>query len=162
MKKSLKSFIEENIELIENGEFEVIYSNLLDPFKLNLDANSRYTLIGDFTEALIKAGIDPAKYMKEIPPHYLGGTSLRSYTIPNNITAIGEYAFSGYNGLTEVVIPSTVTSIGAYTFRYCHELRSITYLGTVDQWKGVKKLPGWKKDSSIKKIICTDGITNPQ
>lgn len=154
MKKSLKNFIEENIELIENGEFEVIYSDL--------DADFRYTLIGDFTEALIKAGIDPAKYMKEIPPHYLGGTSLRSYTIPNNITAIGEYAFSGYNGLTEVVIPSTVTSIGAYTFRYCHELRSITYLGTVDQWKEVKKLPGWKKDSSIKKIICADGITNPQ
>lgn len=154
MKKSLKNFIEENIELIENGEFEVIYSDL--------DADFRYTFIGDFTEALIKAGIDPAKYMKEIPPHYLGGTSLRSYTIPNNITAIGEYAFSGYNGLTEVVIPSTVTSIGAYTFRYCHELRSITYLGTVDQWKEVKKLPGWKKDSSIKRIICTDGITNPQ
>lgn len=154
MKKSLKNFIEENIELIENGEFEVIYSDL--------DADFRYTLIGDFTEALIKAGIDPAKYMKEIPPHYLGGTSLRSYTIPNNIAAIGEYAFSGYNGLTEVVIPSTVTSIGAYTFRYCHELRSITYLGTVSQWKEVKKLPGWKKDSSIKKIICADGITNPQ
>lgn len=154
MKKSLKNFIEENIELIENGEFEVIYSDL--------DADFRYTLIGDFTEALIKAGIDPAKYMKEIPSHYLGGTSLRSYTIPNNITAIGEYAFSGYNGLTEVVIPSTVTSIGAYTFRYCHELRSITYLGTVSQWKEVKKLPGWKKDSSIKKIICADGITNPQ
>lgn len=154
MKKSLKNFIEENIEMIENEEFEVIYSDL--------DADFRYTLIGDFTEALIKAGIDPAKYMKEIPPHYLGGTSLRSYTIPNNITAIGEYAFSGYNGLTGVVIPSTVTSIGAYAFRYCSELESITYLGTVDQWKEVKKLPGWKKDSSIKKIICADGITNPQ
>ena len=154
MKKSLKNFIEENIEMIENEEFEVIYSDL--------DADFRYTLIGDFTEALIKAGIDPAKYMKEIPPHYLGGTSLRSYTVPNNITAIGEYAFSGYNGLTEVVIPSTVTSIGAYAFRYCSELESITYLGTIDQWKEVKKLPGWKKDSSIKKIICTDGITNPQ
>lgn len=154
MKKSLKNFIEENIEMIENEEFEVIYSDL--------DADFRYTLIGDFTEALIKAGIDPAKYMKEIPPHYLGGTSLRSYTIPNNITAIGEYAFSGYNGLTGVVIPSTVTSIGAYAFRYCSELESITYLGTIDQWKEVKKLPGWKKDSSIKKIICADGITNPQ
>lgn len=154
IKRSLKNFIEENIELIENGEFEVIYSDL--------DADFRYTFIGDFTEALIKAGIDPAKFMKEIPPHYLGGTSLRSYTIPNNITAIGEYAFSGYNGLTGVVIPSTVTSIGAYTFRYCRELESITYLGTIDQWKEVKKLPGWKKDSSIKKIICTDGITNPQ
>lgn len=154
MKKSLKNFIEENIEMIENEEFEVIYSDL--------DADFRYTLIGDFTEALIKAGIDPAKYMKEIPPHYLGGTSLRSYTIPNNITAIGEYAFSGYNGLTGVVIPSTVTSIGAYAFRYCSGLESITYLGTIDQWKEVKKLPGWKKDSSIKKIICADGITNPQ
>lgn len=154
IKRSLKNFIEENIELIENGEFEVIYSDL--------DADFRYTFIGDFTEALIKAGIDPAKYMKEIPPHYLGGTSLRSYTIPNNITAIGEYAFSGYNGLAEVVIPSTVTSISARAFRYCRELESITYLGTVDQWKEVKKLPGWKKDSSIKKIICADGITNPQ
>lgn len=154
MKKSLKNFIEENIEMIENEEFKVIYSDL--------DADFRCTLIGDFTEALIKAGIDPAKYMKEIPPHYLGGTSLRSYTIPNNITAIGEYAFSGYNGLTEVVIPSTVTSIGAYAFRYCSELESITYLGTIDQWKEVKKLPGWKKDFSIKKIICADGITNPQ
>lgn len=154
MKKSLKNFIEENIEMIENEEFDVIYSDL--------DADFRYTLIGDFTEALIKAGIDPAKYMKEIPPHYLGGTSLRSYTIPNNITAIGEYAFSGYNGLTGVVMPSTVTSIGAYAFRYCSELESITYLGTIDQWKEVKKLPGWKKDSSIKKIICADGITNPQ
>lgn len=140
--------------MIENEEFDVIYSDL--------DADFRYTLIGDFTEALIKAGIDPAKYMKEIPPHYLGGTSLRSYTIPNNITAIGEYAFSGYNGLTGVVMPSTVTSIGAYAFRYCSELESITYLGTIDQWKEVKKLPGWKKDSSIKKIICADGITNPQ
>ena len=28
MKKSLKNFIEENIELIENEEFEVIYSDL--------------------------------------------------------------------------------------------------------------------------------------
>lgn len=90
--------------------------------------------------------------MKEIPPHYLGGTSLRSYTIPSSITAIGEYAFSGYNGLAEVVIPSTVTSIGAYTFRYCHELRSITYLGTVDQWKEVKKLPGWKKILLLRKL----------
>ena len=40
-KKSLKNFIEANIELIENGEFEVIYSDL--------DADFRYILIGDFT-----------------------------------------------------------------------------------------------------------------
>lgn len=160
IKKSVKSFIEENMDLIENEEFERIYSNLLEPFKSNLDANSRYALIGDFTESLLRAGIDPAIYMKEIPPYYLNGTSLKSYKIPNTIMSISEGAFAGHNALTDIIIPDTVTSIGAYVFRYCYNLWSITYLGTKDQWEKVKKLPGWKKDSSIKKIKCADGIIN--
>ena len=41
-------------------------------------------------------------------PGGLGG----SYTIPNSVTSIGDYAFVGC-GLTSVTLPNSVTSIGA-------------------------------------------------
>ena len=45
--------------------------------------------------------------------------------IPQDVTAIGDYAFYGCTGITEVVIPSSVTRIGDYAFYGCDELRSI-------------------------------------
>lgn len=49
MKKSLKNFIEENIELIEDGKFKELYSTVR-PLEL----------IGKLTETLLGADIDPA------------------------------------------------------------------------------------------------------
>ena len=42
---------------------------------------------------------------------YPGGKA-GSYTIPNSVTSIGDYAFSGCTSLTSVTIPNSVTSIG--------------------------------------------------
>ena len=39
--------------------------------------------------------------------------------IPNTVTAIGENAFSGLEGLTSIDIPNSVTSIGAGAFAFC-------------------------------------------
>ncbi len=44
--------------------------------------------------------------------------------IPNNVTSIGYYAFSGHTGLTSITIPSSVTSIGGWAFQ-CTGLTSI-------------------------------------
>ena len=52
-----------------------------------------------------------------------------SYTIPDGVTSIGNYAFSGCSSLTSVVIGNGVTSIGDYAFSGCSGLTSITYLG---------------------------------
>ena len=41
------------------------------------------------------------------------------------ITEIGEYAFYGYKG-TSITIPDSVASIGPYAFAYCTELTSVT------------------------------------
>ena len=42
--------------------------------------------------------------------------------IPNTVTAIGENAFCGLNGLTSIDIPESVTSIGAGAFSFCFGL----------------------------------------
>ena len=39
--------------------------------------------------------------------------------IPNTVTCIGGYAFSGCSGLTSITIPNSVTSIGGHAFDGC-------------------------------------------
>ena len=57
---------------------------------------------------------------------YPEGKSQTSYTIPNSVTSIGNYAFCGCSGLTSITIPDSVTSIGSWAFENCTGLTSIT------------------------------------
>ena len=61
---------------------------------------------------------------------FSGYDGLTSVTIPNSVTSIGEYAFSGCDGLTSVTIPNSVTSIGAWAFSDCTGLTSVTCFAT--------------------------------
>ena len=47
-------------------------------------------------------------------------------TIPNDVTSIGDQAFSGCDGLTTVTIPASVTSIGTGAFNSCTGLTTVT------------------------------------
>ena len=53
-------------------------------------------------------------------------SNLTSITIPDGVTNIGDGAFSGCSNLTGITIPNGVTSIGDYTFTLCSNLTSIT------------------------------------
>ncbi len=55
-----------------------------------------------------------------------GWDNLKSVTISDGITKIGDMAFFHCDNLTIVKIPNSVTSIGEYAFRECYNLRSIT------------------------------------
>ena len=57
---------------------------------------------------------------------FSGCSSLTSITIPNSVTSIGNQAFSGCSSLTSVTIPNSVTSIDNYAFESCSNLTSIT------------------------------------
>ena len=46
--------------------------------------------------------------------------------IPENLTSIGNYAFSYCSSLASITIPNSVTSIGERAFEYCSSLTSIT------------------------------------
>lgn len=53
--------------------------------------------------------------------------------IPEDITTIASYAFSGCQGITSVVIPKSVTNIGSYAFFCCFQLKKVAILGDVTE-----------------------------
>lgn len=56
---------------------------------------------------------------------YYGDTTLTSYTVPSNITRIGEFAFAR-TGLESIHIPNGVTQIGYAAFYHCDNLNEIS------------------------------------
>lgn len=115
MKEEIKHFIENHIDLIEAEKFKTAYEELR---KLSV----MYT--GEFTKILLDAGIDPARYMDELPKGYLVGMNYTSYEIPENITFIGESAFA-YTRLKSVVIPKKVEHLNPHTFENCGYLEKV-------------------------------------
>ena len=51
---------------------------------------------------------------------------LTEYAIPDSVTTIGGYAFTGCTSLTSITIPDSVTEIGYSAFEYCDSLTSVT------------------------------------
>ena len=78
----------------------------------------------DFTNS----ASNPLAYGAEL---YLNGQVIKDLTIPDNVTKIGAYAFSGCSSLTSVTIPGGVTSIGGWTFSDCTSLTSVTIPSSV-------------------------------
>ena len=56
---------------------------------------------------------------------YPAGKEGESYTIPDNVTTIGDNAFATSTNLVEVIIPDSVTTIGQYAFDDCTALKSV-------------------------------------
>lgn len=53
---------------------------------------------------------------------YAVGKTDASFAIPDSVTSIGEYAFSGCASLASIVIPERITSVGARAFSHCSKL----------------------------------------
>ncbi|MGN0854582.1 MAG: leucine-rich repeat domain-containing protein [Kiritimatiellia bacterium] len=79
-------------------------------------------------------------------------------TIPDSVTSIGSYAFSGCSGLTSVTIPDSVTSIGYSAFRDCTAIRDVV----VPEYVCTNKMSSIFPDAyqSITTVIISDGVTS--
>lgn len=144
MNEEIKNFIEKNIELIQYNKWEKIYS--------------KKTPRG-FTETLLNCGINPLKQgLDYIPKNFLYGSEIKEFTIPDNVTNIGDYTFYGCTSLTNIEIPNSVTSISDSVFYDCNLLQDIKYKGTVGEAKKIKFGYNWKYRAPVTKIICTDGV----
>jgi hypothetical protein len=58
------------------------------------------------------------------------GGKTGAFTIPSNVTSIGDTAFYGCS-LTSLTIPSSVTKIDQMAVYYCPNLTSVTFAGTI-------------------------------
>ena len=87
---------------------------------------------------------------------FSGCSSLTGVTIPDSVTSIGSYAFSGCSSLTGVTIPSGVTRIGSYAFSGCSSLTGVTILDGV---KGIDSY-AFSGCSSLTSIIIPSSVTS--
>lgn len=92
---------------------------------------------------------------------FLCCSKLTSITIGNSVKSIGYCAFENCESLTEITLPNSVKSLGYYIFGNCFSLETISYNGTQDKWKKVKKDTlddKWNSGILAKFVQCTDGL----
>ena len=113
-----------------------------------------------------------------IGAYTLGSSHIKSLTIPESVTSIGDYAFKDSYSLMALTIPETVTSIGEGAFVNCVNItelvipKSITSIerGTFGNFYGLEKLTisesvtrirdyGFGGCYSLKEIIIPNSVT---
>ena len=62
---------------------------------------------------------------------FSGCSVLTSINIPTSLTTVGNGVFSGCASLEELIIPNTVTSMGGNVFSQCTNLKSVTLPNTI-------------------------------
>lgn len=139
MYREVKKFIEDNIDLIDEGRFMDL--------KLPDDA----TVQGEFWEVMRGAGINPLLYLRSIPIAYMIGENIEEFKCPSNIESIDSSAFSGCenlrkvdfneglevidsdafygSGLVEINLPSSLTQIYSGAFKACANLGTVSFEG---------------------------------
>ena len=97
--------IPENVTLI--GDYAFLRCSSLKEFIVD-DSNRYYTS---------KDGVLFSKDITTLITYPNAKASV--YEIPESVTSIVDWAFSGCSDLTSITIPESVTSIGNYAFLYC-------------------------------------------
>lgn len=64
---------------------------------------------------------------------YLAGRPFTSYTMPNTVKEIEEYAFWGASNLNKISISPNVDAIPEYAFTYCNGLNNVTLPSSVER-----------------------------
>ncbi|MBR5068579.1 MAG: leucine-rich repeat domain-containing protein [Bacteroidales bacterium] len=71
---------------------------------------------------------NPLNYAQRL---YLNGNEIKDLIVPDGVTDLLKYSFTGFSGLTSVTIPNSVNSIGTHAFCECSGLLSASIPGSV-------------------------------
>ena len=87
---------------------------------------------------------------------YPAGKTSTSYSIPDGVKSISEFAFSDCTSLESITIPDSVTSIGKSAFNSCSSLESITIPDSV---KSISEF-AFSDCTSLESITIPDSVTS--
>lgn len=85
-------------------------------------------------------------------------SNLEDINIPNDMEDIGVSAFHGCGKIKEIHLPKTLKYVRNNAFTNCFSLQTITYEGTLADWKRVLVGEDAFKNVKAKEIVCKDGI----
>lgn len=92
---------------------------------------SRLNYHGTIAQWLEIDGLENLMRYSSYKSLYIEGKSIEELTIPDGVTSISDFAFSGCSDITSIILPNSVTVIGSYAFAECSSLTSITIPNSV-------------------------------
>ena len=150
--------------ILSNKDFIKSYIDELDIDTLYINAET-YNKTYDvdvtpwLTKLLYNINIDPLDYLTKVPKSFMDSILVEmDLILPENITAIGEFAFAG-SWVKSISIPTSCEYFDEYIFYDCRKLNYIYYKGTYDDFNRIRKEKKWRSDidSSLPVwVICTD------
>lgn len=152
---SASVFIAENIDLIEDENFDELFSRAY-----------KCLLVPEVTYMLYKSDIEFLPFMEFIATEqFKYCNELESITIPSNIKNIGRDAFIYCKNLKQVnfTANSNVTVISTDAFANCFSLETVTYNGSRKQFNDAYGNQSWYRIKHTQamnepRIVCNDGI----
>ena len=88
---------------------------------------------------------------------YVSDGLLTDVALDDGLEKISSYSFYNCQSIESAYIPKSVTEIGAYAFYGCSSLDSITYGGTIAEWRVIAKNEGWSAGVTARTVSCSDG-----
>ena len=128
----------------ENDEIKV--NNHLTLYAI-LETNPlTFNLLADSVSYSVKCKDRNAQFVV-IPSKYQG----------KPVTTIDKGAFDNLTSFKSITIPSSVTEICKSAFWNCSSLVTISYQGTIDEWKAINRVSGWAVGIGTSTIKCSNG-----
>ena len=154
-------------QYIEEYEKEHVVVDTSSPEDVIIEQAPRVEMVPleDQTEKNDTSGKRLPRGLKHIGGHaFSQNTALEEADIPLGIEVLGAGAFANCVNLRVVHIPESVKKIEYNCFFNCIRLQRITYGGSREMWKRVKRGSNWLTAAGTRFVVCRDGAiaVNPE
>lgn len=116
LNSEISSFFNDNKELLQENSktsWEEFFSRA-QAYQADLGVP-----VGQITEALLQAGVDPARVMGRIPAMYLFGSDIGSYKVPEGVLALETGCFRDCTELQAIQLPTSLQVVKDGAFVRC-------------------------------------------
>lgn len=163
----LIAYISLNVDDLHTGEYSVyggvlkcnnLFTSKSLDFLLTHKHDLRFQHVYDTNgKALTKIHLTTDPYYNEFCA--LNKSVITNVYIDNNVnTSISKQGLANCPRLRAVTLGTGVTKLYGSILANSPLVTQIKYLGTVRQWKSIKKASLWRKNSNLQYIVCTDGV----